>query len=201
MKKLTPLFFTAILLTGCSTMGMERHVANEQEIDIEKYGYEEDEDFLLNESVMYHIADMSRTEHLSTSNLQSIFTDEIEAGNYNEFIVFFRDWREEEPEEAAPFTNHYYDSLLAHIESPFPSSEQLIPDAIATFESQYNADQEDATRLLRYARSLMESGYNVEQGAELIFKWQETVLKRNWVAKECSRLHVPITSLVSMKKV
>ncbi|MFB4161657.1 tetratricopeptide repeat protein [Geomicrobium sp. JSM 1781026] len=174
-KHVSALSLTALLLTGCSTLGMDRYIATEQEIDTEKYGYEEDEDFILNESVMNHIAALSREDQLSTRNLQSIFSDEIEAGNYNEFIVFFRDWSNEEPEEAAPFTSDYYNALLSHIESPSPSSQQLIPDAIATFESQYSADPEDDTRLLRYARSLMESGYDVEQGADLVFRWRDNV--------------------------
>ncbi|EZH66387.1 hypothetical protein DH09_10665 [Bacillaceae bacterium JMAK1] len=175
MNKCIPIFLSSVLfLTGCSTMGMERHLSNEREVDLEQFGYEEDDDFTLNESVMYNMSDLTQLDQLSTSHISSIIADDLDAGHYNEWIVFFRDWVDEEPEEAAPFTNLYYDALLAHIESPFSNSEELVTDAIQTFSEQYESDPLDHTRTLRLARALMESGRDVERGAEMIFEWAET---------------------------
>ncbi|MBB6450384.1 tetratricopeptide (TPR) repeat protein [Geomicrobium halophilum] len=172
MKRLPFVLLSVLLLSACSTYNMEQHIAEEETINIETYGYDDDS-FHVDAEALDQLADKIRLEELSTTNINSVIDDEINNGLYNEFIVFFHDQLDNDPENVTPFFNKYYDALVAHVKSPEENSEPLVADALDVLEEQYNSNPENDEHLIRYAQVLMESGHDVEEGANLILEWKD----------------------------
>ncbi|WP_158736863.1 M48 family metallopeptidase [Alteribacillus sp. YIM 98480] len=174
IKKQTAAGLLSFLLisSGCSTYGMNRHLAEEEAIDTDKYAYQ-DENFTYNEETLQELADRFRLEDLSTSNINSIMEDEIKRGNYNEIIIYLRELQAEEEEEAAPFSRRYTEALEAHVQRSNEPSQALVEDVVAMMEQQYQLDPESEENTIDYAKLLIDSDYDIEKGAELLFDLEE----------------------------
>ncbi|MFB4165188.1 tetratricopeptide repeat protein [Alteribacillus sp. JSM 102045] len=176
MKKFTVIGFLSCLLivSGCSTYGMNRHLAEEEAIDTDKYAYQ-DENFTYNEETLQELAERFRNEDLSTSNINSIMEDEIKSGNFNEVIIYLRELQAEEEDEAAPFSRRYIEALEAHVQRTAEPSKALVEDAVALMKQQYELDPESEENTIDYAKLLIDSEYDVEQGAQLLFDLEENM--------------------------
>ncbi|SDH18668.1 TPR repeat-containing protein [Alteribacillus persepolensis] len=164
-----------LLVSGCSTLAMERYIAQEEAVDTETYAYQ-DENFTYNEEIVQELANRFRNESLTTTNVNSIMEDEIENGRYNEVIIYLRELRAEEEEAAAaPYSQRYMDALQAHVERTSEPSEPLVEDAVNLMEQQYQLDPEDEKTTLNYAKLLLNSGYDIDKGAQLLFDLEEEV--------------------------
>lgn len=179
MKKRAAAGFLSFLLiaSGCSTYGMNRYLAEEEAIDTGKYAYQ-DENFIYNEAALQELAERFRLEELSTSNINSIMKDEIKRGNYNEIIIYLREMQAEEEEEAARFSKRYIEALEAHVQRTDEPSEPLVEDAVAIMKQQYELDPEREENVIDYGSLLIDSEYDVEKGAELLFDLEDQYNER-----------------------
>ncbi|WP_100405482.1 tetratricopeptide repeat protein [Bacillus solitudinis] len=164
-------------LVGCSTMNMERKLAAENKIDTETYGYD-DEEFIFQEAVVQDLATRFRLEELTTENVNSIMEDEIEAGYYNEVIIYLRYLLANEEEQAAMFTERYYEALLAHVQQVQDPSPQLLADAIESAKRQYELDPTHQRNAVHYASLLLHTNEQIETGMQILFDLEEELLTK-----------------------
>ncbi|RSL35151.1 hypothetical protein D7Z54_00835 [Salibacterium salarium] len=174
MNKSMVIGLVTILLTtsGCSTIGMNRHLEQEQTVNTDKYAYD-DENFVYNNETLQELADRFRLEDLSTTNINSIMEEEIENGRYNEIIIYLRELRAEEPEEAASFSDRYTEALQAHVENTDEPAQPLVQDAADILQNQYESQPENEENIINYATLLMESEHDVDKGTSLLFDLEE----------------------------
>lgn len=170
------LFSLLLIVSGCSTYGMDRYVEMEEAIDTDKYAYH-DENFTYNIETLQELAERFRLEDLSTNNINSIMEQEIESGNYNEIIIYLRELQGEEEEEAAPYSERYLEALQAHVEKTNEPSQPLVKDAVALMKQQYEVDPQDQERIIAYATLLINSEANTEKGANLLFDLEQSLEK------------------------
>ncbi len=168
MTRLLLLALMIFLLAGCSTIAMERKLAEENRIDTETYGYE-DEAFIYNEDVVQQLSQRFRLEELSINNVSSIMEDEIEAGHFNEVIIYMRYLMDNEEEQAAMYTDRYYEALLAHVENTPQPSQQLLADATKSARVQYELRPDDQRTTAQYATLLLYSDEDFQEGLDLLF--------------------------------
>ncbi|MFZ4451122.1 tetratricopeptide repeat protein [Salibacterium aidingense] len=179
MKKgIIGLFSIIVIMSGCSTYGMNRYLEQEQTINTDKYAYD-NENFVYDRETLQELAERFRLEDLSDSNINSIMEEEIENGNYNEIIIYLRELQDEEEEEAAAFSDRYIEALQAHIEQNDDPAAPLVEDAVALLQQRYELNPESEENLISYATVLIESEYDVEQGTELLFNLEEEMQENN----------------------
>ncbi len=166
-----------VLLSACSTMNMERKLAEEQRIDTTLYAYD-DEEFRYSDQIVQTLAKRFQLKELTTTNVNSIMKDEIAAGNYNEVIIYFRYLLDEKENEAAMYTERYYDALQAHIQNTNDPSPQLVEAAILQAKRQFEFEPDDQRHVVYYASLLIDSKYDVEQGLDLLFTLEEDLYQR-----------------------
>ncbi|WP_240374363.1 tetratricopeptide repeat protein [Bacillus piscicola] len=164
--------FLLVIISGCSTFGMNRYVAKEEAINTDKYAYH-DENFTYDLETLQELAERFRLEELSTSNVNSIMKDEIKRGRFNEIIIYLRELQAEEEEEAAAFSERYLEALAAHVQRTKDPSEALVEDAVKLMQKQYELDPEDEEKTIRYANMLIDSKVDVKRGAHLLFDFEE----------------------------
>lgn len=172
----------AIMLvsTGCSTIAMEKKVAEENKIDTDIYAYPDDA-FLYNEGLVQQIADRLRLEELTTENVASIMEDEIEAGSFNEVLVYYRYLLDQHPNEAALYTEQYGEALMAHIQSTAEPSELLLADATESARKQYELHPENQDSVVQYANLLIHSSDESEKvrGTTILFELEEKLAEND----------------------
>ncbi|GAE27459.1 hypothetical protein JCM9140_3606 [Halalkalibacter wakoensis JCM 9140] len=165
-----------LLSTGCSTAQMERKLAEENRIDTETYAYT-DPEFIYDEEMVQLLANKFRLEELSIDNINTIMEDEIDAGRFNEVIIYMRHLLDHDEKQAALYMNRYYDALLAHVEHVSNPSAQLLVDAIHSARVQYEVNPDDQQATVQYATLLLYSEENYEQGLDLIFSLEKELLE------------------------
>ncbi len=168
------LLLTLLVFSACSTMNMERKLAEENRIDTDVYAYD-DEEFVFNEGVLQTLANRFRLEELSTENINSIMEDEIKAGYYNEVIIYMRYLLDNEEDQAAMYMDRYYEALFAHVQNTEDPSPQLIADAIEIAERQFTLKPDDQKAVVQYANLLIDSRTDVDEGLRLLFQLEENL--------------------------
>ncbi|SFQ23935.1 tetratricopeptide repeat protein [Salibacterium halotolerans] len=177
-KSIIVLFGTLLVLSGCSTYGMNQHLEEEQRINTEKYAYD-DENFVYDRETLQTLAERFRLDKLSESNINSIMEEEIENGNFNEIIIYLRELQAEEEEQAAAYSQRYTEALQAHIEQNDDPATALVEDAASLLQQQYQLNPENEENLINYANVLIESGYNVDKGTQLLFDLEQQLQENN----------------------
>ncbi|MDV2886324.1 hypothetical protein RYX45_14130 [Alkalihalophilus pseudofirmus] len=153
-------------------MRMEQKLAEENRIDGELYGYE-DEAFTYSQNVLQQLSDRFRVEELSPKNVNSIMKDEIQGGHYNEVLIYLNYLRENEEQEAALYTERYYEALAAHVQQVEEPSPQLLKDAIDSARLQYENDPSNQRTVVHYANLLLYTEDQQEEGKNLLFQLKE----------------------------
>ncbi|WP_332629797.1 tetratricopeptide repeat protein [Halalkalibacter flavus] len=173
-KTLFSLFLILIFsfLSACSTMNMEKKLAEDRRIDSELYAYD-DEQFQYNDSLVQTLAERFRFEKLSTTNVNSIMQDEIAAGNYNEVIIYLRYLLAEEESQAAMYTQRYYEALQAHVRNTNNPSPKLVEDTLNQAKRQYEREPERQNNVAYYASLLIDTKYDIDLGVELLLQLEE----------------------------
>ncbi|MDV2684329.1 hypothetical protein RYX56_08100 [Alkalihalophilus lindianensis] len=161
-----------IMLVGCSTMRMEQKVAENNRVDGELYGYE-DESFTYQNSVLQRLADRFRLEELTSENVNSIMQDEIQAGYYNEVLIYLNYLTENNEQEAALYTERYYEALATHVQQVEDPSPQLLEDAIQTARVQYQNDPSNQRTVVHYANLLLYTDDRQQEGQDILFELKE----------------------------
>ncbi|SFL85143.1 tetratricopeptide repeat protein [Salibacterium qingdaonense] len=177
-KCIIGMFGAFIVLSGCSTYGMNQHLEEEQRIDTEQYAYD-DENFVYDTETLQELAERFRLDELSESNVNSVMEEEIENGNFNEIIIYLRELQAEEEEEAAAYSKRYTEALQAHIEQNDDPATALVEDAASLLQQQYELNPESEENLIDYANVLIESGYNVDKGTQLLFDLEQQMEENN----------------------
>ncbi|MGY4688878.1 tetratricopeptide repeat protein [Salibacterium sp. K-3] len=179
MKKCMIGFLGSVLiLSGCSTYGMNQHLEEEQRINTDKFAYD-DENFVYDRETLQDLAERFRLEELTENNINSIMEEEIENGNFNEIIIYLRELQAEEEEEAAAYSERYTEALQAHIEQNDDPAAALVEDAAALLQQRYELNPESEENLIDYATVLIESEYNVEKGTQLLFDLEQKLEENN----------------------
>ncbi|MDT8858820.1 tetratricopeptide repeat protein [Alkalihalobacillus sp. MEB130] len=181
MKK-TLFFLIAICafaqLTACSTINMERKLAEEQRIDSSLYAYDDDQ-FQYNDQLVQTLAERFRFDALSTTNVNSIMRDEIAAGNFNEVIIYLRYLATEKETQAAMYTERYYEALQAHVRNTNEPSPKLVEDTITQAKRQYEMEPDKQNNVAYYASLLIDTKYDIEQGIQLLLDLEEKLYARS----------------------